>query len=212
MRIDTIIFDVDGTLWDSTEAVARAWNDAIADAGIEREKLTGEILKKEFGKPMNLIADSLFPDLGEEERMNLLEICCREQHKQLEESNENLLYPGVQETFAALAKKCRICVVSNCQKGYIELCLRKNQLEQYVLDTECYGNTGKSKGENIKAVIERNQLENCIYVGDTQGDFRAAKEAGIPFAFAEYGFGDVEDADWNIKEIGELLEIVQGER
>ena len=31
--MENIIFDVDGTLWDSTEVVAQAWNKAIAEVG-----------------------------------------------------------------------------------------------------------------------------------------------------------------------------------
>ena len=33
--MDGIIFDVDGTLWDSTEAVARSWNQAIEEKKCE---------------------------------------------------------------------------------------------------------------------------------------------------------------------------------
>ena len=43
MRVDGIIFDVDGTLWDSTEIVAGAWNQAIIEEGITDVHLTGEI-------------------------------------------------------------------------------------------------------------------------------------------------------------------------
>ena len=99
-------------------------------------------------------------------------------------------------------------MVSNCQSGYIELFLKKNQLEQYVLDTECYGDTKKSKGENIRLVIERNHLQNCVYVGDTKGDCEAAKAAGIPFIFAAYGFGNVGTFDKEIGDVRELLEIL----
>ena len=56
MRMKDIIFDVDGTLWDTTDVVAKAWNQAVASAGIEAKHITGEILKREFGKPMNVIA------------------------------------------------------------------------------------------------------------------------------------------------------------
>ena len=40
MRADGIIFDVDGTLWDSTEIVAGAWNQAIIEEGITDVHLT----------------------------------------------------------------------------------------------------------------------------------------------------------------------------
>ena len=72
----------------------------------------------------------------------------------------------------------------------------------------CPGRTGLTKGENIKLVIKRNNLKNPIYVGDTQGDANAAKFAGVPFIFAEYGFGEVEEYNESIKSFNELLKLI----
>ena len=44
-----IIFDVDGTLWDSTREVAVAWNKVLQDEMEGHEILTAEGLQKEFG-------------------------------------------------------------------------------------------------------------------------------------------------------------------
>ena len=52
--------------------------------------------------------------------------------------------------------------------------------------------------------MERNGLKDVVYVGDTQGDADACKAAGVPFVFAEYGFGDVPDAEDRISKISEL--------
>ena len=49
-----IIFDVDGTLWDSTREVAVAWNKVLQDEMEGHEILTAEGLQKEFGKPIKL--------------------------------------------------------------------------------------------------------------------------------------------------------------
>lgn len=83
--------------------------------------------------------------------------------------------------------------------------LKKTNLKEYITDFECFGNTGKSKGENIKLIIERNHLENPVYVGDTTGDKESAAYGGIPFIYATYGFGNVEGADYTINDFKELL-------
>lgn len=64
-----------------------------------------------------------------------------------------------------------------------------------------------SKGENIKLVIDRNNLLNPVYVGDTEGDLNAARYAEIPFIFAKYGFGQVSQYDNKIESLDELLNI-----
>ena len=119
-----------------------------------------------------------------------------------------MLYPRVTEVFEELSKKCKVGVVSNCQSGYIELFLKKNNLEHCVIDTECYGNTLLSKGENIKLLMKRNEIKNAIYVGDTIGDYNATVDAGIPFVFVKYGFGKVENPYKAIDDIREVLELV----
>lgn len=208
MKYDAVIFDVDGTLWDSTEVVATGWNRAAAECGIEREPLTGAILKTVFGKPMNVIADELFPMADPETREKILELSCAYEDEAIENNNEDLLFPGVREVFEELSKRCKVYVVSNCQCGYIELFLKKNNLGQYVTDIECYGNTLLSKGENIKLIMERNNIQNTFYVGDTPGDFKASKDAEIPFVYVTYGFAKVEGAWKEIDDIREVLDLV----
>ena len=55
--------------------------------------------------------------------------------------------------------------------------------------------------------MERNGIKEAVYVGDTQGDANACKEAGIPMIFAAYGFGQVEEEHVAIQSFGELLEL-----
>lgn len=202
-----IIFDVDGTLWDTTEVVAKAWNEAINEVGGTDVIITASMLKKEFGKPMDVIADNLFYDASYEIKEQLLKKCCEYEHRHLEENMDNLLFPNVKETLKMLSDKYKLYIVSNCQCGYIELFMKKVGIEEYIIDTECFGNTGKSKGENIRLLMERNDLEDAVYVGDTQGDYEATVFAKIPFIYAKYGFGSVLNYYLAIGDIKELLSL-----
>ena len=205
--MQNIIFDVDGTLWDSTEVVSLAWNKAIAEVGGTKAVVNAAILKREFGKTMKVIADDLFPDANETTKALLMKKCCDYEHEALEENEAELLYPAVVETIKELAQQHRLFIVSNCQSGYIELFMKKNGVEAYIEDWECFGDTGKVKGENIRLLMERNKLVEAVYVGDTQGDYEATQLAGVPFIFARYGFGKVENATQEIACFEELKEL-----
>ena len=119
------------------------------------------------------------------------------------------MYPQVEETFQKLKEKYHLYIVSNCQSGYIEAFLEYYGYGKYIEDTECYGNNGLVKGENIRKVAERNHLTKAVYVGDIQGDYDASMQAGVEFIHAGYGFGTV---DANVPEItafAELSEVVK---
>ena len=204
--MDGIIFDVDGTLWDSTDSVTESWNLAIRENSDMDLTITADILKGLFGKTMTEIADSLFPSLPEKERMDFLDICYDYENRHLE-THPGDLYEGVVETIRKLAEKYPLFIVSNCQCGYIEVMLKTCGLTPYIKDHLCFGETQRSKGETIRLLMEKNNLKSPVYVGDTQGDADSCRSAGIPFIFAEYGFGDVPDAKTRIQTFSDLENI-----
>lgn len=204
--MDSIIFDVDGTLWDSTDSVAKSWNLAIKENSSLDLTITDEALAQVFGKTMTEIADTLFYNLPEKERMELLEICFSYENRYLEE-HPGKIYEGVAETLASLSKRYPLFIVSNCQCGYIEVLLRTCALEPFIKDHLCFGETQTPKGRTILTLMERNGLKSPVYVGDTQGDADACAQAGIPFIFAGYGFGNVPGAEMSIRRFSELEHI-----
>ncbi|OUO25722.1 HAD family hydrolase [Lachnoclostridium sp. An298] len=204
--MDSIIFDVDGTIWNSTQSVADSWNKAIREHSDLDLTLDPVSLSRVFGKTMTEIADALFPALDTEARMKLLDACYAEENRYLED-HPGLLYDGVAGTIRNLSLRYPLYIVSNCQCGYIEVMLKTSGLAPYTKDHLCFGETLRPKGETIRMLMEKNGLKSPVYVGDTQGDADACKTAGIPFIFAEYGFGDVPDAATRIQRFSDLEKI-----
>jgi phosphoglycolate phosphatase len=204
--MDSIIFDLDGTLWDSSENVLIFWNDVLKNKTDVRRLLVLEDLHGIMGLQMKEIGERFFPYLAEERREELLNECSEIECQLLSEKG-GVLYDKVEETLRALSEKYKLFIVSNCQKGYIEAFFHYHQLGKYFNDYENPGRTGLSKGENIKLVMERNQLQNPVYVGDTAGDQKGAEVAGIPFVYASYGFGEVSHFDFSIQRFEDLLQL-----
>lgn len=209
IKTDGIILDIDGTLWNTTGVVAEAWNKAIADCGFDAAQTTASGLQKEFGKPMNVIADDLWPNLTQEQKNILMEQCCVREQEAIESNAKDITYPAVRDTIKALAKKFNLYIVSNCQAGYIELTMEKNGIADFISDHECYGNTGLGKADNLRLLVERNAIKAPVYVGDTQGDADACREAGVKFVWASYGFGSVKDFAAKIDRFDQLLDLLQ---
>lgn len=205
-RPDSIIFDLDGTMWDTRDDVAEIWNEVFEKYGFEAS-LTGEIVASYMGMPYDEAMEQMLGHIPEETRKIMMDECASIEAKTIDRKNGGKIFPNVKETLDELVKDYRLFIVSNCQKGYIEAFLRINGLEKYFEDTENAENTGLHKGENNKLVIERNNLKNPVYVGDTPGDARSAKFVGIPFIYAEYGFDTVEEYDAKIADFSDLLKL-----
>ena len=207
MKFDGIIFDLDGTLWDSTAEVAKTWTSVIAKYNLNRKEVTVEDLKPCMGKLLDEIASILLPELDPKKQMQVIKECCEYENEYLGEYGATL-YDKLEDTLKELSKNHKLFIVSNCQDGYIECFFKAHKLDKYFTDYECPGRTGLPKGENIKLIVERNNLKNPVYVGDTQGDANAAKLANVPFIFAKYGFGNVDEFFNSIESFDELLEII----
>ena len=207
MNIDSVIFDLDGTLWDSCRVVSESWGETLRQiCGAERGP-GPEDVKSIMGMTAAEIAAALFSQYGERAE----EICRRCIH------GENAyiarhggdLYPGVRETLAALSEKYPLFIVSNCLEGYIECFLESSGLGPCFRDFACEGSTGLRKAGNIALIARRNGLEAPVYVGDTVMDERSAREAGVPFIHAAYGFGETIRPEGVIGALAELPEKIR---
>lgn len=172
--IDSVIFDLDGTLWDSTQEILKCWQSELpcvtyADLR-ECMGLTPEDIAKKLNVP--------------------IEIVNAVQEKEIPWLSKYIVSPylGVILTLQYLYTRYPIFIVSNCQKGYIECFLQTNHLEKFFTDWRCSG--GKDKATNIRDLIQKFKI-HPVLVGDTKTDYEAALEVDIPFIWAAYGFGKV---------------------
>ena len=205
--IDSIIFDLDGTLWDSRKEVADSWSEIIKQYDYKRQDVSFQEINDLMGKTIDEIEDILFPDIPKEKRTEILAEACKHENEYLAKYGARL-FDNLEDTLENLSKKYRLFIVSNCQAGYIEAFLNYYNLDKYFEDYEHPKKPETVKSDNIKLIAKRNNLKNPVYVGDTQGDANATKEAGLEFIYASYGFGNVEEYKYKIEKIEDLLDLV----
>ncbi len=199
---NSILFDLDGTLWDTTVEVEKIWNKIAMEYGLNISK---EQIKNIMGLTKREIIEYLFK--GNNKDGNEFITKCQEKENDYLKENGGHIYKNTIKTIKKLVNKYDLYIVSNCQAGYIESFMEHYSLQEFFKDFECSGNTGMTKYENINSVLKRNNILKAIYVGDTQKDYESAIKNELPFIWAEYGFGNCDKYYKKIKDISELLNI-----
>jgi phosphoglycolate phosphatase len=209
--IDSIVFDLDGTLWDTCGACAVAWNNVLRRHAIAFREISAADVRSVAGKPHDACIRQVFAGLPEDQLAILSEETASEDNKVVAELG-GVLYAGVPEGLERLGARYPLFIVSNCQAGYIETFVRVHGFAGVFRDIECWGNTGLSKAENLQRVIRRNRLVAPLFVGDTIGDLQAAEACGTRFAHAAYGFGACAAAQLRAASFAELSDALLARR
>ena len=204
-----LIFDIDGTLWDTRAISARGYNAALREMGRTDMVVTPEYLATLFGRTGEEIADIVFADYPKEERMGYFNRVLELEDIELQADPCQEDFPGVRDTLRKLHGQYRLFVVSNCDCGYPELMMEKLGLADIFEGHMCHGDTHLPKGDTILALMERHGIEDAVYIGDTQGDLVASRKAGIPFVYCAYGFGDPAEWDAKIDEFSQLPDVLK---
>ena len=207
MKYDALIFDIDGTLWDSCEAVRRSWRQSLR----RRYGCFGSPDLSQVRSIMGLgpdeIAQKLFSRFGTRAR-EVFDALSEDECAYLAEHGAEL-YPGVPETLRALSASRRLFLVSNCQRGYIEAFLTACGFEGLFEERLCAGVTGLDKSGNLQKLLRERSLTRAVFVGDTHSDERASREAGCAFIHAAYGFGAAERPDAVLHAFAELPDTLE---
>lgn len=204
---DSIIFDLDGTLWDTCPACAIAWNRVVQRNGIPFREITPADVQSVAGKPHETCIRKIFTGLPEEDLQKLINETPEEDNLVVGDLG-GTLYPGVREGLQKIFVFLPLFIVSNCQSGYIEIFLETSGFKGLFKDSECWGNTRKTKGKNLQDLVRRNRLKKPLMVGDGEGDEIAAKECKVPFAFVQYGFGNCRNPDYRFQTFSELASML----
>lgn len=207
MAIDSLIFDMDGTLWDTVAEVTASWKETITRSGVELPAQIDD-LGSLFGMTEDEIVRILFPDMPFEEASALISRCNAEECEYIYRHGTTL-YPDLIKTLETLSKHFRLFIVSNCVDGYIETFFRTFDTAKYFEDYEYFGRTGMKKGKNIRLICQRNGLQSPMYVGDTSWDADACEEAGVPFVFAAYGLGKLDREDRACRVIHQFTDLLE---
>ncbi|HEY4619970.1 MAG TPA: phosphoglycolate phosphatase [Nitrospirota bacterium] len=213
-NVDLIIFDLDGTLIDSSGDIAWAANMALSDLG--HDKIDSEKVKEGIGWGVRSLLEKIMPGEGAERiehaRIKFLEYYW--EHSVV----STCLYPGVMETVKYFNQKNKkMAVVTNKPVKFSEKILSELDLIRYfsiILGGDSVSNR-KPHPEPIEKVVAAFEVEKAraVIVGDSPVDCEAGKSAGIAAIGAEYGFRsrkELEDAgcDIIISEISDLKKIL----
>jgi phosphoglycolate phosphatase len=190
MKFDSIIFDLDGTLWDATNVTAHGWNSALVHLKLGQFKVSAEQVKEVCGLPNSECIERIFKNVPD---VNLVEL---EKNLDMEEEAAfkkclGKLYPGVEDGITKLKQSLPLFLVSNCQTWYLKRFWQQSGLEQYFEGQDCNGNENNPKHIMIKNLIQKHNLSYPMYIGDTGGDKTSCDKVGVTFGYAAYGFGDL---------------------
>lgn len=199
---DSLIFDMDGTLWDAVDSYVWIWNEGFRQLNIPktftRQEMTGmmgkqpnelieQCLEGTKGIEIQLVYDTIF---GLQEKvMPLL---------------GGKLYDGVREGIEKLSEHYKLFMLSNCESSGIRQFLEYTKLAPYFIDSLNFGETKLPKALNMQLLISRHQLTTPVYVGDTESDRIQTEQAGLPFVFVNYGFGHTQHYNLQFENFREL--------
>jgi phosphoglycolate phosphatase len=182
--IDSVVFDLDGTLWDTCEACAAAWNNVRAGHAIRFRPITADDVRSVAGKPHDLCIREVFAGLPEEQ-LRILSYETQAEDNRLIAERGGVLYPGVLSGVAR-APSSLSALHREQLPGRVRRTVSRAFGPRLVLrDYECFGRTGHEKEQNLRALIARNALTAPVFVGDTAGDQAAAASNGVPFVVRE---------------------------
>jgi phosphoglycolate phosphatase len=210
-KIDLIIFDLDGTLIDSLDDLANATNHMLLSLG--RTAVTRDQVRGYVGQGARRLVEKALPaaTADEIERGLSLFLDYNEEHI----VDRTCLYPEVLETLTALREAgLSLAVVSNknvalCTK--VLTTLAADGFFDCVIGADSLAERKPSPEPLLKVLRDLGvRPERAVMVGDSINDIAAGQAAGMATIGCTYGYGDlaeIEDADFLIDSLPELLEL-----
>lgn len=188
-----IIFDLDGTLVDTSKDIVHVVNEVLAENG--REALSHDEVMGHVGRGTPHLLAAVLGLSPEDKRV----IRARERFVQLysrDPARQSVLFEGTMEALDALGAVHPMAVVSNKASLLVHSTVEAHGLTGYfhpVLGGEELGRLKPAPHGLRRAMqVHRAAPQRTVMVGDMNLDILAGREAGVRTVFASYGFGTLD--------------------
>jgi phosphoglycolate phosphatase len=202
-----VVFDLDGTLFDTREDIAAAVN--YARSWYQLTELPLEKITAMVGDGISTLAQRAF------EGTRIDPECARNlimDYYTAHPADKASLYEGVRETLPLL--HLNRAIVSNKPKILVDSLLKKHRIVDF-FDFVAGGDTFRAKKPDpsaIRFILDHYQVtrSEVLVVGDHAPDIQMAKRAGVASVYCQYGFfgNDTVGADFTIESFRELPTIL----
>ncbi|MBR1918993.1 MAG: HAD-IA family hydrolase [Spirochaetales bacterium] len=187
--IKAVLFDLDGTLFDSSPGIFHTANYTMRTLGFSTSDDPVQ-MKKFIGPPLR---ECFRITYGTEEKY--LDRCAEVYREEYSRNGIHMMhmYDGMRELLERL--KGRGYLLGICTNKIMELALRivKEQELEHLFDTvQGIDRNGKvTKSDCILNAMDALRVgpDRVLMVGDTENDSRGAREANVRFCGVTYGFG-----------------------
>jgi membrane protein len=194
VRIDSVLFDVDGTLVDSNEFHIAAWHRALSELGFN---IAREQIRKQMGKGSDMLLPALLPDLQKHESEAL-----SKRHGEIfkaEYLHRVRAFPCAYELLETLHRDEReIVLASSADQAEVDYYIGLLGVKELLKATTSSDEARQSKpaGDIFASALEKTNSklpQNAMVVGDTPYDASAAAKCRIrTIALRSGGFSDEE--------------------
>lgn len=200
-----LIFDMDGTLWDTTNVTLKAANE-IAKIHNDINLINIDTVKKGMGLSKEENAKNYMPYIKQETAIKYIDEINDKTVELINKQGADI-YDNVVDTIKKLSKKYKLGIVTNNNDDYAKIFMKKANLNDYFTDYIGTATYGITKADAIKIMTKRNKEDKNYYIGDIKKDMIASNNAGVDFIHAKYGFGKDLKSKLYINDISELINM-----
>lgn len=210
-------FDIDGTLYDCTDAIITAFSDAVNEYNLTNGTAYSppepELIIGSLGMPIYEFYPRIFSFAGQKDMPQLARLSEDKLNVAVSEK-KGTIYPYVREIVESLhSAGITIAAASNGSKEYVSRVLSAYELDSFFEPLISIGDEGiVNKNDIVKGYLTDKNYSKVYMIGDRDSDRIAARANGAKFVYCNYGHSgdsEVSEFDYEIHSLSELSNIIK---
>ncbi|MCR5437208.1 MAG: HAD hydrolase-like protein [Treponema sp.] len=203
--MNKIILDLDGTLWETSEAYIYSYRKTCKTLNVPEELKSGESSVLSFlGVKLEDVLKTILPSVQDRQMLekmllgNVIEYLLK---------NPATYSKNIFSLFESLSKKYEVYIISNCPRPLLDAFYQISNVKQFIKDDNTIETSNKT--EAIKRFTE-NYTKPALFVGDAQSDYDSVENHQmVRFVYASYGYKECANYDFYLSALDELPALIE---